>query len=97
MLGEAYAQGAVGMAADIMSYCLRPWGFEPGEVHVKTLLLYGANDPVAGSRHDSWWQKQLPNARLEMVPDAGHMLVLRVWERALSHLAPGTKRRSRKA
>jgi len=97
MLGEAYAQGAVGMPADIMSYCLRPWGFEPGEVHVKTLLLYGANDPVAGSRHGSWWQKQLPNARLEMVPDAGHMLVLRVWERALSHLAPGTKRRSRKA
>lgn len=93
MLGEAYAQGAVGMAADILSYCLRPWGFEPGEAQAKTLLLYGAKDPVAGSRHGRWWQKQLPNARLEMVPDGGHLLVLRVWERALSHLAPGARRR----
>lgn len=93
MLGEAYAQGAVGMAVDILSYCLRPWGFEPGEVQAKTLLLYGAQDPVAGSRHGRWWQKQLPNARLEMVPAAGHLLVLPLWGRALSHLAPGTRGR----
>jgi pimeloyl-ACP methyl ester carboxylesterase len=87
MLREAYTQGAVGMAADILSYCLRPWGFEPSEVHARTLLLYGAQDPVAGAHHGRWWQKQLPRARLEMVPEVGHMLVVPVWERALSHLA----------
>jgi pimeloyl-ACP methyl ester carboxylesterase len=93
MLHEAYAQGAVGLAADILSYSLRPWGFEPGKVRAKTLLLYGAQDPVAGARHGRWWQKQLPRARVEIVPEAGHMLVLTVWERALSYLAPGNAKR----
>jgi pimeloyl-ACP methyl ester carboxylesterase len=51
MLKSAYAQGTVGLAADIAGYCLRPWGFEPAEVQAKTLCLYGAKDPVAGSRH----------------------------------------------
>ena len=89
MLQAAFAQGAAGMAADIAGYTLQPWGFEPKNVLAKTLLLYGAQDPVAGTRHGSWWQKQLPNARLEVVPHAGHLLILSMWGRALSHLAPG--------
>jgi len=88
MLAEAFAQGAEGMAADVAGYCLQPWGFEPGEVHQKTLLVYGAADPVAGSRHGRWWQQHLPNARLEMVPDAGHLVVIPMWKRVLSFLAP---------
>jgi pimeloyl-ACP methyl ester carboxylesterase len=93
MLSAAAAQGAAGVAADIISYGLRPWGFEPDAVRAKTLLLYGSADPVAGPRHGRWWQKRLPQARLEVVPGAGHLLVLTMWERALAHLAPGTKRR----
>jgi pimeloyl-ACP methyl ester carboxylesterase len=89
MLENAFAQGATGMAGDILGYCLQPWGFEPEAVQAKTLLLYGSRDPVAGPRHGSWWQKRLPNARLEVVPDAGHLLILAMWGRALSHLAPG--------
>jgi pimeloyl-ACP methyl ester carboxylesterase len=93
MLSAAAAQGAAGVAADIISYGLRPWGFKPDAVRAKTLLLYGSADPVAGPRHGRWWQKRLPQARLEVVPGAGHLLVLTMWERALAHLAPGTKRR----
>jgi pimeloyl-ACP methyl ester carboxylesterase len=89
MLQTAFAQGMVGLAADIAGYTLQPWGFEPAEVQAKTLCLYGAQDPIAGSRHGSWWQKKLPNARLEMVPKAGHLLVIPMWKRVLSHLAPG--------
>jgi pimeloyl-ACP methyl ester carboxylesterase len=92
MLEAAFAQGIIGQAADIAGYCLQPWGFEPGDVAAKTLLLYGAQDPVAGARHGSWWQKHLPNARLEVVPGAGHLCILTMWARALSHLAPGLKR-----
>lgn len=92
MLEAAFAQGAAGMAADITGYSLQPWGFEPGAVQAKTLLLYGAADPAIGSRHGAWWQKRLPNARLEMVPGAGHLLIIPMWGRALSHLAPGLKR-----
>jgi pimeloyl-ACP methyl ester carboxylesterase len=92
MLAVAFAQGATGMAADIAGYCLQPWGFEPSEVQTKTLLLYGSQDPVAASRHGRWWQERLPDARLEMVPQAGHLLVIPMWQRVLSHLAPHSKR-----
>ncbi len=94
MLEAAFAQGATGMAGDIAGYCVQPWGFEPGEVAAKTLLLYGAQDPTAGARHGTWWRKHLPNARLEVVPGAGHLCILTMWARALSHLAPGLKRQS---
>lgn len=84
------------MAADIAGFSLQPWGFEPGEVQAKTLLLYGAADPVAGHKHASWWHARLPNSRVEMVPAAGHMLVIPLWRRVLSHLAPGSSKASPK-
>lgn len=88
MLRTAFAQGTAGLAADLAGYCLRPWGFEPDEVSAKTLLLYGARDPLAGPRHGRWWQSRLPDARLEVIPDAGHLVLLPMWPRILSHLAP---------
>jgi pimeloyl-ACP methyl ester carboxylesterase len=94
MLESAFAQGTTGLASDIAGYCLQPWGFAPAAVQAKTLLLYGSKDPIAASRHGSWWQKHLPNARLELVPGAGHLLILSMWARALSHLAPGNKRQA---
>jgi pimeloyl-ACP methyl ester carboxylesterase len=92
MVKNALAQGMTGLAADIAGYCLRPWGFEPGEVRAKTLLIHGAKDPIAGPRHAKWYQPRLPDARFEQVPGAGHLVVLPKWERVLSHLAPGRKR-----
>lgn len=88
MLDAAFAQGAVGLAAELAGYTLRPWGFEPSQVQAKTLCLYGASDPILSSRHGRWWQANLPQARLEMAPGVGHLLVIPLWKRALSHLAP---------
>jgi len=92
MLEVALTQGAIGLADDIAGYCLRPWGFEPAAVAAKTLLLYGAADPVAGPRHGKWYQRQLPDARYEQAPGRGHLLIIPAWQRALSHLAPGHRR-----
>ncbi len=89
MLRAAFAQGAVGLASDIAGYSLRPWGFTPADVHAKTVCLYGSRDPIVGSRHGAWWQRNLPDARLEVAPGAGHLLVIPMWKRVLSHLAPG--------
>lgn len=61
-------------------------------VQAKTLLLYGSGDPQTGSRHGRLWQKRLPNARLEMVPGGTHDLLVPMWPRVLSHLAPRTAR-----
>lgn len=88
MLRSAFAQGAAGLASDIAGAMLQPWGFEPAEVRAKTLLLYGSRDPLIGPRHGRWWQQQLPDARLEVAPGAGHLLILPLWQRVLSHLAP---------
>lgn len=87
MFAIAFEQGAAGLAADIAGYGIQPWGFEPAEVRAKVLLVYGAADAI-GWRHGRWWQRQLPNARLEMVPGAGHLVVVPMWGRVLSFLAP---------
>jgi pimeloyl-ACP methyl ester carboxylesterase len=92
MLRAAFAQGAVGMAADLAGYCLQPWGFEPDAVEAKTLLLYGSQDPIAAPRHGRWWQAQLPDARLEVAHGEGHLLVVPMWSRALEHLVPDPPR-----
>lgn len=92
MLRAAFAQGAIGLAADIAGYCLQPWGFEPQEVEAKTLLLYGSRDTMAGPRHGRWWHERLSDARLELAPDAGHLTLIRMWSRALAHLAPDRER-----
>lgn len=89
MLRAAFAQGARGLAADIAGYCLQPWEFEPEAVRAKTLLLYGSHDPLAGPEHGRWWETRLPDASLEVVPEAGHLLVIPMWSRVLSHVAPG--------
>jgi pimeloyl-ACP methyl ester carboxylesterase len=87
MLELAFVQGARGLAADIAGHCLQPWGFEPDAVQAKTLLLYGSRDPLAGPRHGRWWQARLPDARLEVVPGGGHLLLIPMWAHVLSHLA----------
>jgi pimeloyl-ACP methyl ester carboxylesterase len=92
MLRAAFAQGATGLAADIAGYCLQPWGFEPDAVEAKTLLLYGSRDPLAGTRHGRWWHERLPDATLEIARDAGHLALIPMWSRALSHLTPERER-----
>jgi pimeloyl-ACP methyl ester carboxylesterase len=89
MLEAAFVQGTRGLAADIAGFCLQPWGFEPDAVEAETLLLYGSGDPLAGPAHGRWWQSRLRGAQLEVAPDAGHLLVIPMWSRVLSHVAPG--------
>ncbi|WP_431278286.1 alpha/beta fold hydrolase [Leifsonia poae] len=92
MVRDAFRQGPRGVAADILSYTAHPWGFDVGDVAAKTLIVAGRGDAIAGSAHASWYQKSLPDARMEMFPGAGHLVVIPAWERVLSHLAPGTLR-----
>lgn len=93
MLAAAMQQGAVGVAQDIAGYTLRPWGFDPADVRATALVVQGDADPVVGTAHGRWWQRSLPSARLEVVPGAGHLVLLPLWGRVLSHLAPGALRR----
>ena len=88
MLMDAFRQGARGVAADILSYTARPWGFNPAEVKAKTLIVSGQADALAGVAHGSWYQRALPDAELEVVPGVGHLAIVPAWDRLLTHLAP---------
>lgn len=88
LISAAFSQGTSGLVSDMAGYTLQPWGFEPANVAAETLLVYGSEDPIAGPAHGQWWQQQLPNALLEVVPDGGHLLIMPMWGRVLSHLAP---------
>ena len=94
LVDAGFAQGAAGLASEVAGHALRPWGFEPGDVRAKTLLLYGSRDVVAPPAHGRWWKRALPDARLETCPGAGHLLLLSMWPRVLSHVAPRRLRRS---
>lgn len=85
MVDETFAQGATGMVEDVAGYTLRPWGFEPSDVAAEVLLGYGADD-LLGEPHGRWWEQALPTARLEVVADVGHLVVVPFWDRALAHV-----------
>lgn len=85
MLDEAFVQGGAGMVAEIAGYTLQHWGFESADVTAPVLLGYGAED-MLGEPHGRWWQQALPNARLDVVPDVGHLVVVPFWDSALAHL-----------
>ena len=67
-----------------------------GGIAAKTLLLNGNADPEASLAAARWFHERLPSSRIEMVPQTTapdrRLELADVWERVLSHLAPGTKR-----
>jgi pimeloyl-ACP methyl ester carboxylesterase len=86
MLGEALAQGAVGMAADIVSYTIVDWGFDPAAVAAPTTLVYGDADAVAGPAHGEWYAGRVPGADLRVVGGAGHLVGVTAWREVLAAL-----------
>jgi pimeloyl-ACP methyl ester carboxylesterase len=67
------------------------------QVTAKTLIMNGQNDPDAAAAAARWHHDRLPSSRVEMVPAAavsspdGRLPLSAVWDRVLSHVAPGTK------
>jgi pimeloyl-ACP methyl ester carboxylesterase len=65
-------------------------------VEAKTLILNGRADPDAAAAAARWFEEHLPAARVEIVPETSdpqsRLILADVWERVLSHVAPGTAR-----
>jgi pimeloyl-ACP methyl ester carboxylesterase len=65
-------------------------------IDAKTLLMHGRDDPDAAAGDARWFAERLPSARVEMVPETtdptSRLILADVWERVLSHVAPGTIR-----
>ncbi|MCX7523085.1 alpha/beta hydrolase [Microbacterium sp. STN6] len=92
MLRDAFRQGAVGLATDILSYTARPWGFDLSDVQAETLLVYGEADAVAPPEHGGWYRDHLASAHMETVPEVGHLVIIPAWKRILDFLAEPAQR-----
>lgn len=90
MVRDAFRQGPIGVVSDILAYTARPWSFDLSNVKAKTLLLYGAADQTVPPAHGSWYAGHLSDSRMEIAPAAGHLLIVPMWVRVLSHLARGS-------
>jgi pimeloyl-ACP methyl ester carboxylesterase len=71
-LREGTRNGIQGALADL-ELLTRRWDVEPREVRCPTLVLHGALDRVVPLAHAHWYAGRVPDARLEIVPDAGHL------------------------
>ena len=66
---------------------VRPWGFDVTAIEVPLLLLHGGEDRMAPVAHASWLAEHCPTAALRVIPEDGHISVLRSAGLALDWLA----------
>lgn len=60
-------------------------------VEAKTLIMAGSNDPAAPAASAAFIKRAHGSGRVEMVPAGAALSIVDVWERVLSHAAPGTR------
>ena len=84
----AAAQGSTGVAADIVSYTVADWGFDPASIGAPTTCVYGADDLLVPPAHGEWWAARIPSAQMEVVDGAGHLVVVPAWPRVIAAARP---------
>jgi pimeloyl-ACP methyl ester carboxylesterase len=83
MLAEGLRPGLAGLAADLVSYTLLPWGFDPRAVGAPVRCWYGATDQLVPVAHGQWWAAQAADARVESVSGVGHLVPYAMWSELL--------------
>lgn len=71
----ALASGVDGWVDDGLSL-VRPWGFSLEEVRVPLSLWHGTEDRLAPPAHSHWLAGRIPQARLHIEPDEGHVSIV---------------------
>jgi pimeloyl-ACP methyl ester carboxylesterase len=82
---EALRQG---VDAIVTEYALatRPWGFEPRDIKAKVDLWQGEQDCNAPPAMAAYLAGELPNHKMFMLPDEGHLALFTHWDDILSQL-----------
>ena len=70
----AVANGVDGWLDDDLAF-LQPWGFEPADVTVPTLLWQGVEDLMVPVSHGRWLAANLPKVTPHLEPGEGHLSV----------------------
>lgn len=69
---EAVAGGVWGWVDDDLAM-VKPWGFEVAEIRVPVQVRYGVGDVLAPVGHGEWLARHVPNAKVVVDHEAGHL------------------------
>jgi pimeloyl-ACP methyl ester carboxylesterase len=82
---EAFRASADGWIDDLLAFCA-PWGFDPADIKIPTMLWHGADDTFAPAGHSRWLAARIPQAQLVVQPDAAHFSAYEVQPKVLAWL-----------
>jgi pimeloyl-ACP methyl ester carboxylesterase len=68
-----------------------PWGFDLAEVTVPVVVWHGELDDMVRPAHGRFFSTVLPNARLVLYPQEGHLLLLEHWDEILAAVTTRAK------
>lgn len=83
---EAFRQGGGGGTADLEIFG-RPWNVQFGDVTAPTIVWQGTDDHIVPPQAARWLARQLPNATLHNLENAGHFWVFDHVEDIVAQLA----------
>jgi pimeloyl-ACP methyl ester carboxylesterase len=82
----AVVPGTDGIASDLVAMWL-PWGFALTDVSVPTAVFHAALD-LHNEQDARTYAQRLPDARLVVWPESGHLGILSHWPEVLASVAP---------
>lgn len=78
-------ESADGWIDDAVSFC-RPWGFDPADITVPTLLWHGERDVFSPVGHFQWLASRIPGATVILQPSAAHFDAVPILPKVLGWL-----------
>lgn len=84
---EALRPGVRGAVDDWVALDRRPWGFDPEEISVPTVLVYGDADRMVPVTQGRDLARRIPQARTIEVAGEGHLLIVKRMAEILDALA----------
>lgn len=82
---DSVRHGTAGVSHDV-TVQYTPLGFSLAAVTAPVRLVYGVRDSTCPPEFGSWYAKALADATLDVLPDAGHAVLLTQWTPILTHL-----------
>lgn len=82
---HAAAQGVVGLLDDTMAI-VGPWGFDVTEIGVPVSVWQGAHDLMVPFGHGQWLAANIPDARVHLFDDEGHISLIHRFDEMLAEL-----------
>jgi pimeloyl-ACP methyl ester carboxylesterase len=83
---EAFRTSADGWIDDLLAFCA-PWGFDPRDIVVPTMLWHGANDTFSPVGHSRWLAANIPTSTVIVQSGTAHFGAFTIVPDVLTWLA----------